>query len=137
MRTLESANRKRGNYFNATPEESCRGDGTPNQFSPPDSQNTGVVAVRVHLDDCGPLNGPLRVVPGSHRFGRLADDEVQPVRARLGEVTCIVPQGGALVMRPLLLHASSKVTTPGFRRVLHFLFGPPSLPFGLIWHHSV
>jgi hypothetical protein len=30
-----------------------------------------MLAVRVHLDDCGPDSGPLRVLPGSHREGRL------------------------------------------------------------------
>src|SRR5205085_1960203 len=29
-----------------------------------------MIAVRIHLDDCRFDNGPLRVVPGSHRFGR-------------------------------------------------------------------
>ena len=92
-----------------------------------------IVAVRVHLDECGPLNGPLRVVPGSHRQGRLAERNIEAERKRLGEVVCCVAKGGALVMRPLLLHASSKVTAPNFRRVLHFVFGPPSLPCGLRW----
>lgn len=30
-----------------------------------------MVAVRLSLDDCGPDNGPLRVVPGSHLHGLL------------------------------------------------------------------
>jgi hypothetical protein len=38
-----------------------------------------------------------------------------------------------MAMRPLLLHASSKATGSSRRRVLHFLFGPPALPFGLEW----
>jgi hypothetical protein len=42
-----------------------------------------------------------------------------------------------LVMRPLLLHASSKATSLTPRRVLHFLFGPPSLPLGLEWQWAV
>ncbi|WP_299491207.1 phytanoyl-CoA dioxygenase family protein [Acaryochloris sp. IP29b_bin.137] len=32
-----------------------------------------LVALRVHLDDCTPNNGPLKVVPGSHQQGRLTD----------------------------------------------------------------
>jgi hypothetical protein len=31
--------------------------------------------------------------------------------------------------------ASSKATFPGRRRVLHFLFGPPSPGYGLRWRH--
>lgn len=38
-----------------------------------------------------------------------------------------------LVMRPLLLHASSQAQGTGRRRVLHGLFGPRTLPFGLQW----
>jgi hypothetical protein len=40
-------------------------------------------------------------------------------------------------MRPLALHTSSKATGTGRRRVLHVVFGPPELPFGLQWQHAV
>ena len=96
-----------------------------------------LLAVRVHIDDCGPESGPLRVVPGSHRHGRLVEIDARRLREALGEVTCSVGAGSALVMRPLLLHASSKASIPRRRRVLHFLFGPPSLGFGLEWRHAV
>jgi len=96
-----------------------------------------LLAVRVHIDDCGADNGPLRVVPGSHRHGRLADEAARELRGVLGEVICSVEAGAALLMRPLLLHASSKARAPRRRRVLHFLFGPASLEFGLRWQHAV
>jgi hypothetical protein len=38
---------------------------------PPVSVLESLVAVRVHLDQGGAESGALRVVPGSHRFGRL------------------------------------------------------------------
>ncbi len=59
------------------------------------------------------------------------------VRDAHGEVTAVVKRGGVLAMRPLLLHASSKALAPSFRRVLHFVFGPPTLPLGLRWGLSV
>jgi len=34
-----------------------------------------MVAVRIHLDDCGALNGPLRVVAGTHRHKFLSDEQ--------------------------------------------------------------
>jgi hypothetical protein len=34
-------------------------------------------------------------------------------------VSCLVPRGGILAMRPLLIHSSSKVQSPEPRRVLH------------------
>jgi hypothetical protein len=95
-----------------------------------------MVAVRVHLDECGPRNGPLRVISGSHTYGRIMDNEIDS-KKQLGEIVCCVSQGGVLVMRPLLLHASSKASTSSFRRVLHFLFAPATPPEGLRWHHAI
>jgi ectoine hydroxylase-related dioxygenase (phytanoyl-CoA dioxygenase family) len=92
-----------------------------------------LVAVRVQVDECSAESGPLRVVPGSHAFGRLDAGRAEELRSARGEVVVPVPRGGALVLRPLILHASSKATEPKPRRVLHFVFGPPALPFGLEW----
>jgi hypothetical protein len=58
---------------------------------------------------------------------------VAALRQASGEVACAAPRGSALVMRPLLLHGSSKARGTRLRRVLHFLFGPRELPFGLRW----
>jgi hypothetical protein len=100
---------------------------------PPPRVLESLVALRVHLDDCEPETGALRVVPGSHRFGRLDSTRALALREANGETTPSVKRGGILAMRPLLLHASSKATIPSRRRVLHFVFGPPSLPLGLTW----
>ena len=100
---------------------------------PPTSVLEDVVAIRLHLDDCDERNGALRVVPGSHRFGRLRASELHRVRDARGEISVRVRRGGAMVMKPLLLHASSKATTHSIRRVLHFVFGPMRLPGKLAW----
>lgn len=93
-----------------------------------------VVALRLHLEDATEADGGLRVVPGSHRAGVLDEDEASRWRERFGEVVVDARAGDALLMRPLVLHASSKATAAlGRRRVLHFLFGPAALPFGLAW----
>jgi ectoine hydroxylase-related dioxygenase (phytanoyl-CoA dioxygenase family) len=78
-----------------------------------------VVALRVHLDDSTADNGPLRVVPGSHMGGVLSDAQIHDLVARSKPIACVVPQGGVLAMRPLIVHASSKATGGGPRRVLH------------------
>jgi ectoine hydroxylase-related dioxygenase (phytanoyl-CoA dioxygenase family) len=103
---------------------------------PPPAVLERLAAVRVHLDASTPDNGPLRVVPGSHRLGRLSAEEIEIARQRDGEITCLVERGGALVMHPLLIHASSKVSAPAPRRVLHFVYGPARLPDGLDWHDA-
>ncbi len=99
----------------------------------PQSLLEQLVAVRVHLDDCAVSDGPLRVVPGSHLHGLLTPEEAVALRQAGTEVACTAPRGGALVLRPLLLHASSKSTGLSQRRVLHYLFGPSQLPLGLKW----
>jgi ectoine hydroxylase-related dioxygenase (phytanoyl-CoA dioxygenase family) len=103
---------------------------------PPVSVLDTLVGVRLHIDECGPDDGPLRVVPGSHTAGRLNVEELVMARARSGEVSCPVPKGGAMLLKPLLVHASSKIKGNNPRRVLHFVYGPPALPFGLEWQHT-
>jgi len=95
-----------------------------------------MVTIRLHLDDCGPENGPLRVLPGSHAAGRLDAGAVAAWRARAGvlAVDCLVPAGGVVVMRPLLLHASASGTKPGHRRVIHLEYAAIALPGGLEWY---
>jgi hypothetical protein len=55
-------------------------------------------------------------------------------RERTACVECLVPRGGLLVMRPLLLHASSPASAPAHRRVLHLEYAAEALPDGLEWH---
>jgi hypothetical protein len=79
-----------------------------------------VVALRVHLDDSAEDNGPLRVLPRTHNLGVLSDEQIHSAAARIEPVSCTVERGGVLVMRPLLVHASSKASSAAPRRVLHF-----------------
>jgi ectoine hydroxylase-related dioxygenase (phytanoyl-CoA dioxygenase family) len=92
-----------------------------------------MLAVRIHLDDCGEDAGPLRVLPGSHRHGRLDAEQIADWRLRGPARSCLLPCGGVLLMRPLLLHASSPARTPSHRRVLHLEFARDPLPGGLRW----
>jgi ectoine hydroxylase-related dioxygenase (phytanoyl-CoA dioxygenase family) len=78
-----------------------------------------VVALRLHLDDSGHENGPLRVLPGTHAMGVLSDDVIHRLSAQITAFDCLVPRGGILVMRPLIVHASSKSRSAKRRRVLH------------------
>jgi ectoine hydroxylase-related dioxygenase (phytanoyl-CoA dioxygenase family) len=104
---------------------------------PPAAVLEQLMAVRVHIDECPSESGALRVVPGSHASGRLDSAAIKELRSERGEVVVPVTKGGALVMKPLLLHASSKATGTTPRRVLHFVFGPPELPMGLEWWNAV
>ena len=103
---------------------------------PPPEVLRGILAIRLHLDESGNDNGPLRVIVGSHRQGRLSAQQIGSWEKEKS-VTCTVPKGGALVMRPLLLHASSACTIPKSRRVIHLEFAAAELPQGLSWHDRV
>jgi ectoine hydroxylase-related dioxygenase (phytanoyl-CoA dioxygenase family) len=46
---------------------------------PPASVLEQMLAVRGHLDECGPENGPVRVISGSHRRGRLTAEQIDEV----------------------------------------------------------
>jgi len=107
-------------------------DGVPH-VHPPTEILEQMVALRIHLDDCGPDNGPLRVLPGSHRHGKLDEAEIEHWRRTTTEVSCCVAQGDVLVMRPLLLHASSPAKLPSHRRVIHLEYACGALPDGMRW----
>jgi ectoine hydroxylase-related dioxygenase (phytanoyl-CoA dioxygenase family) len=89
-----------------------------------------MLAVRIHLDDVTEANGPLRVVPGSHRHGKELWLGAEP-RSVLGR------RGDVLFMRPLLAHCSGK-SRPDIdqhRRTLHLeLASSPDLEDGFAWH---
>ncbi|MEN9867999.1 MAG: hypothetical protein RL748_3589 [Pseudomonadota bacterium] len=100
---------------------------------PPVAVLEPLLALRLHLDDCGPDDGPLRVIAGSHQSGFIDPARAAQMRQQEPEVACCVARGGVVLMRPLLLHASSRSSGSSLRRVLHFVFAPPHLPFGLRW----
>jgi ectoine hydroxylase-related dioxygenase (phytanoyl-CoA dioxygenase family) len=95
-----------------------------------------MVTIRLHLDDCGPSSGPMRVLPRSHAGGRLGPAAIAAwtARAAAQAIDCLVPAGGAVVMRPLLLHASASGTGAGHRRVIHLEYAAEPLPSGLAWY---
>ena len=78
-----------------------------------------IVALRLHLDDSTASNGPLRVLPATHRLGVLTDDQVHDLATRTAPVDCLTSAGGVVAMRPLTVHASSKSLDDKPRRVLH------------------
>lgn len=110
-------------------------DGVP--FArPPRAVLEEMLAVRLHLDVCDLTNGPLRVSPGTHTLGILKGAEVADQLAAHGEYTCLAAEGEAVLMRPLLLHASSQATEPKHRRVLHVVYHS-GRPMPEMWHRRV
>ncbi len=103
---------------------------------PPDDVLRGILAIRIHLDANDHQNGPLRVIPGSHKHGRLTGEQIVNW-AKSEAVACLVPKGGALLMRPLILHASSACQLPKSRRVIHLEYSSMELLSGLRWHTKI
>jgi ectoine hydroxylase-related dioxygenase (phytanoyl-CoA dioxygenase family) len=106
------------------------------QVQPPVEVLANMVSIRVHLDACGANDGPLRVLPGSHRAGWI-DEQLDDWKARVPEVVCEVGCGGVVAMCPLTLHASARSDCAGHRRVIHVEYATAALPGGLEWRTRV
>jgi ectoine hydroxylase-related dioxygenase (phytanoyl-CoA dioxygenase family) len=100
--------------------------------SPPEEILKNTTTIRIHLDDTDEQNGALKVVPGSHHK-KLTNSEIQVITQNSIPFACNVEACGIQIMRPLLLHASSKATSPKHRRVLHLEFNTMELKNGLEW----
>lgn len=105
--------------------------------NPPAAVLQNMVTLRVKLDDCDSDNGPLRVLPGSHLLGRLSRDEIVERCTSDIERECLGEAGSVMMMRPLLLHASSAARKPLHRRVVHLEYAAENaIPKDLIWRHT-
>lgn len=103
---------------------------------PPVSILERMLAMRIHLDDADETNGALKVIPKSHRCGRLSAAEIQEWRRKEAVKICRAKCGEAFLMRPLLVHSSSAGTSPKHRRVIHIEFSADDLPNDLQWYGS-
>lgn len=103
---------------------------------PPESVLNQLLAVRLHLDDCDATNGPLRISPGTHLAGILKTAAIPEQVVSHGEITCLAKKGEILLMRPLVLHASSQATEPKHRRILHLVYHTGE-PIQETWHRAI
>jgi ectoine hydroxylase-related dioxygenase (phytanoyl-CoA dioxygenase family) len=78
-----------------------------------------MVALRIHLDDCTEDNGPLDVLPGSHRHGRLNAAAIEDLCATTPSLLCLALRGDIVALKPLLVHRSQRARQPSARRVTH------------------
>ena len=100
---------------------------------PPAHILRNMLTVRLHLDPCTEENGALHVIPGSHTFGKIPESSIPSIRQSSSARVCSVDRGAALLMRPLLLHASHPSSVPGHRRVIHLDFAAVQLPLPMRW----
>lgn len=97
---------------------------------PPQEVLENTVTFRIHLDITDDTNGALRVIPKTHEKGIIRIDETFNKNSFGNEDLCIVEKGGVMLMKPLLLHASSKSVSEYDRRVIHLEFSNQEIPMG-------
>jgi hypothetical protein len=100
---------------------------------PPFDVLSGMVSVRVHIDPVPASNAPLLIAPGSHKLGRVPEDNMQNVVRRCGTVACLAEPGDIWLYATPILHASEAAIAPMHRRVLQADFSVGQLPGGLEW----
>ena len=93
-----------------------------------------MITIRLHLDAAGKDNGCLKVIPASHLMGLIDSGKMLEYVDKEAANYLEVPSGGALLMRPHLLHASEKSILPKPRRILHFEYSSSLLPDGIAWN---
>lgn len=98
---------------------SLKGDGV-HHVRPPLDLLSQMWTIRIHLDETHSENGALLVIPESHKHGFIPSGQIKRFTAQT--TICECHAGDALVMSPLLLHASNKCLKPSNRRILHFEF---------------
>ena len=91
-----------------------------NQFGvqPPIEILQDTITIRIHLDDTDKNNGALKVIPRSHLKGIVRVNSKD--WDKKSEQVCEVKKGGAMLMKPLTLHASNRTTNNKQRRVIPF-----------------
>jgi predicted DNA-binding transcriptional regulator YafY len=99
---------------------------------PPEEILKDTITLRIHLDDTDDTNGALKAIPGSHQK-KFSDEEISLITQNATPYICSVSACGIQLMKPLLLHSSSKATSAKHRKVIHLEFNTVELPNGLEW----
>ncbi len=103
------------------------------QVEPPFAILARMATLRLHLDPVDDTNAPLRIAPGSHDFGRIAEADILPIVASLGERRCLAGRGDIWAYATLVLHGSHAADPPRRRRVLQLDYSADDLPAPLRW----
>lgn len=101
--------------------------------APPTALLGRMVTVRIHLDAVGCDNAPLKIAPGSHRLGRVAERDVPGAVEQCGQALCLADVGDVWLYATLILHASERAAPGKRRRVLQLDYSAEGLPGDLAW----
>jgi hypothetical protein len=101
--------------------------------APPFALLARMITLRVHLDEVAADNAPLRIAVGSHRLGRIAEDDVEGIVQRVRVENCLAERGDVWIYATPILHASERASKLSRRRVLQVDYSADILPGGLRW----
>lgn len=106
-----------------------------NQWHRLDGMRTpNAMALGVFLDDVNPCNGPVLVIPGSHKRGHIfnpdamdiPDSAVADAANELGIVPLMGPPGSVVLFDCLIIHGSAPNISPWPRRIFYMNISPVS-----------
>jgi hypothetical protein len=101
---------------------------------PPEEYLANTLTLRIHLDNANTESGVIRVVPGTHKNGRVKSSEILKIVESSTAIECNAEAGDVLLMNPLLFHSSRKATNPNHRRIIHIEYSAKELPKPLEWY---
>lgn len=95
-----------------------------------------MITLRIFLDPADEKNGGLWVLPKSHRFGRVKQNQIEKIIERSPKEICFVGERGTgYLFSPLILHRSGKSISDKPRRVLQIEMAQKGiLPKPLEWY---
>lgn len=106
------------NIRSASPHNGCAQPLHVDSGALPDRHGNSVCNSVWMLDDFTPRNGALRVVPGSHKWGRIPEPGARPE----GELLVTGRAGDVVVMNAHLWHGGSENFTDAQRRAMHVYY---------------
>jgi hypothetical protein len=100
---------------------------------PPFELLASMVTLRVHFDPVTESNAPLLIAPGSHKIGRIPDEDIADAVKQCGVFACQADVRDVWLYATPILHASKAATDASHRRVLQVDYSALELPDGLEW----
>jgi Phytanoyl-CoA dioxygenase (PhyH) len=101
--------------------------------APPIKVLEEMVTLRLHLDPVLADNAPLMVAMGSHRLGRIAEQDIATIIRVSETFVCLAERGDIWAYSTPILHASEPSSNPTHRRVLQVDYATTPLAGGLQW----
>ena len=104
---------------------------------PSEEYLSNILTLRVHLDPANTETGVLRVIPETHKDGRVSSKNILDIVEKSEVRECTADSGDVLLMNPLLFLSSRKATKPDHRRIIHLEYSSMSLPNPLEWYEDL